>query len=72
MKGIIKRLNTGYGFIKLEEGKDVFFHANNLVNVAFDDLKEGETVTFDIEDSEKGPKAVNVTLITEGGEEAAA
>lgn len=65
MEGIIKKLNEkGFGFITPEgESKDVFFHRNDLVDVDFDSLSEGNTVTFDKEDSEKGPKAVNVTLV---------
>ena len=62
MKGtIIRKRDEGYGFIKPEEGdKDVFFHASALELVAFDDLQEGDTVSFDIEEGPKGPAAVNV------------
>jgi len=65
MEGIIKKLNEkGFGFISLEgEEKDLFFHRSDLVDADFDDLHEGDKVTFEKEDSEKGPKAVNVTLI---------
>jgi cold shock protein len=65
MEGIIKKLNEkGFGFITPEgEDKDVFFHRNDLVDADFDNLSEGQSVTFDKEDSEKGPKAVNVTLV---------
>ena len=65
MEGIIKKLNEkGFGFITPEgESKDVFFHRNDLVDADFDSLREGDSVTFDSEDSEKGPKAVNVTLV---------
>jgi len=67
MEGIIKKLNEkGFGFITPEgESKDVFFHRNDLVDVDFDNLNEGDKVTFEKEDSEKGPKAVGVTLVTE-------
>jgi CspA family cold shock protein len=41
-------------------GKDVFFHAQSLVEVAFDDLQEGDAVTFDVEQGPKGPAATNV------------
>jgi len=62
MKGtIIRKRDEGYGFIKPEQGdKDVFFHASALEAVAFDDLQEGDVVTFDIEEGPKGPAAVNV------------
>jgi len=62
MKGtIVRKRDEGYGFIKPESGeKDVFFHASSLGDVAFDDLNEGDVVTFDIEDGPKGPSATNV------------
>lgn len=62
MKGSIVRLqDKGFGFIKPEEGeKDVFFHASALVEIAFDDLREGDMVTFDVEEGPKGPSAANV------------
>jgi len=65
MEGTIKKLNDrGFGFITPEgEDKDVFFHRNDLPSTDFNDLKEGDKVTFDKEDSEKGPKAVNVTVV---------
>ena len=65
MMGIVKRLKeTGFGFITPDgEEKDIFFHSSALVNVAFDDLREGDKVSFDAEDSEKGPRAVNVSRI---------
>lgn len=63
MKGTIKTLTgKGFGFIAREgEAKDLFFHSNELKGVAFDDLKVGDAVTFDVADSEKGPKATNVS-----------
>ncbi len=62
MTGIIKRLNEkGFGFITPEgQDKDVFFHSSALVDVTFNELREGEAVTFDVEDSDKGPRAINV------------
>lgn len=58
---IVRKRTNGYGFIKPDNGdKDVFFHAQSLVEVAFDDLQEGEKVTFDVEQGPKGPAAANV------------
>jgi len=64
MTGKIKRLtDKGFGFIASDEtpDKDVFFHNSALSGVAFNDLREGDAVSFEVEDSEKGPRAVNVT-----------
>lgn len=65
MEGIIKKLNEkGFGFITPEgEDKDLFFHRNDLVDVDFNSLQEGDKVTFNKEDSEKGPKATRVTVV---------
>jgi cold shock protein len=63
VEGTIARLmDQGYGFIAQEgEAKDLFFHANELQNVAFDDLKVGDKVTFEIGEGKKGPQAVKVS-----------
>ncbi len=65
MNGVIKKLNEkGFGFITIEgEAKDLFFHSNSLVGVRFDELQEGDQLTFDKEDSAKGPNAVNVKRV---------
>ncbi len=62
MNGAIKRLtDKGFGFITPDgQEKDLFFHSSALVDVRFDELKVGDTVTFEVEDSDKGPRAVNV------------
>lgn len=63
MNGTIARTvdDRGFGFITPEDGsKDVFFHARSLVDVEFDELKEGDKVTFDLENGPKGPAAENV------------
>ncbi len=63
MTGTIKTLmEKGFGFIAREgETKDLFFHSNDLSGVDFNDLKVGDTVTFDVEEGQKGPAAKNVT-----------
>ena len=65
MEGTISKLNEkGFGFISVEgEEKDVFFHRTDLARAEFDDLREGDKVSFEKEAAEKGPKAVNVTVI---------
>ena len=62
MQGVVKKkMDKGFGFIAVDgQAKDLFFHGNSLVGVTFSEIQEGETVTFDIEDSPKGPNAVNV------------
>lgn len=63
MTGTIKTLTQkGFGFIAREgEEKDLFFHAKDLQGVMYEDLREGDTVNFDVVDGDKGPSAKNVT-----------
>lgn len=70
MVGKIKKLtDKGFGFITGEGlEKDLFFHSNSLVGITFNELKEGDEVTFETADSPKGLNAVNVQL--SGGEQA--
>ncbi|MDQ5950598.1 MAG: cold shock protein [Patescibacteria group bacterium] len=65
MTGTIKKLtDKGFGFITAEGmGKDLFFHSNSLVGVAFDELREGDNVSFETEDSPKGMSAVDVKRV---------
>ena len=70
MEGTIKNLVQGknFGFITVEGmEKDLFFHANELKGVTFEELKIGDKVSFEKADSPKGPNAVNVMLV--GGAE---
>ena len=64
MTGTIKTLvvEKNFGFITPEDGsKDIFFHATALSGgLQFSELKQGDAVSFDVEDSEKGPRAANV------------
>ena len=66
MTGTIKRLtDKGFGFITAEGlAKDLFFHSNSLVGVTFDELKEGDTVSFETEESPKGLNATNIQRVT--------
>lgn len=63
--GTIARLtDAGYGFIAREgEEKDLFFHTNELRDVNFDDLREGDKVQFEVGEGPKGPNATGVTRI---------
>ena len=63
MTGTIKNLtDKGFGFISREgEAKDLFFHSKDLVGVTFDELKVGDTVSFTVVDTEKGPAANQVS-----------
>lgn len=63
MTGTIKKMvnEKGFGFITAEGlQKDLFFHSNSLVGVTFDELREGDTVSFETEESPKGLNATNV------------
>ena len=62
--GIVKWFSDkkGYGFIEQENGPDVFVHHSNINAQGFKSLKEGDRVTFNIEQGQKGPTAVNVTV----------
>ena len=61
-QGTIARLmDRGYGFIKRDGAeKDLFFHSKDLQGVEFNELREGDKVTFEVAESPKGPNAVNV------------
>ena len=67
MNGVIKKkMGEGktFGFITPEGGdKDIFFHGNSLVGVTFDEIQEGDKVTFDEEDSSKGDGRKNAANV---------
>lgn len=61
--GTVKWFNPqkGYGFIEMEDGKDIFVHYNSIQGQGFKSLDEGEKVRFEIRNSPKGEHAENVT-----------
>ncbi|MDO8743021.1 MAG: cold shock domain-containing protein [Candidatus Azambacteria bacterium] len=65
MEGTIKKItDRGFGFIAVDgEEKDLFFHSNELQGITFEELREGDRVSFEKADSAKGPSAKGVTRI---------
>jgi CspA family cold shock protein len=63
-EGTIKRLtDKGFGFIDTGSGKDLFFHMSSVEGVRFEDLKQGQRVSFNEGQGPKGPRAENVKPI---------
>ena len=64
-KGTVKWFNAekGFGFITSEEGKDLFVHFSEIQKDGFKTLEEGEKVTFDVKEGQKGPQAANVVTV---------
>ena len=63
-EGIIKRLtDKGFGFINTGKEKDLFFHSSALQGVSFDELREGQKVSYTEGRGQKGPCAENVKLV---------
>ena len=63
--GIVKWFNNkkGFGFIQQEEGPDLFVHFSAINGEGFKTLNEGEEVNFDVEEGERGAKAINVSRL---------
>jgi CspA family cold shock protein len=66
MQGKIKKIvgSRGFGFIMVDDDeKDIFFHRSQIEgDVVFEDLREGQEVSFEIEETQKGPQAVNIKI----------
>jgi CspA family cold shock protein len=61
--GTIKRMtDKGFGFIATEEGAEYFFHQSACAGTSFDELREGQTVSFTAGQGPKGPRAENVSV----------
>jgi len=65
MQGKVKKFNKekGYGFIKLEDDRDVFFHYSQLVMEGFKTIEEGELVEFELIEGERGAQAHNIVKL---------
>jgi CspA family cold shock protein len=66
MRGSIKKVisKNGFGFIRSDGGQDIFFHRSAVRGTAFGRLREGTPVEFDVEETNKGPRAVSVRIGT--------
>ncbi|MEA3224064.1 MAG: cold shock domain-containing protein [Thermodesulfobacteriota bacterium] len=64
-KGTVKWFNErkGYGFIQKEDGQDIFVHHSSINMTGFKTLNEGDQVEFEVEESDRGPAAKNVTKL---------
>ena len=69
MNGTIKRLvsDKGFGFILADDGNEYFFHNSACNNARFDDLREGQAVTFERGQGAKGPRGENVKVVSRNG-----
>ena len=66
MTGTVKWFNSekGFGFITAEDGKDVFAHFSQIKSNGYKSLDEGQKVSFDVGQGQKGPQAENITVIS--------
>ena len=64
-EGKIKKItDKGFGFIESESGQDMFFHSSNVEGVQFEELREGQQVTYEVGRGPKGPRAEQVKLVS--------
>jgi len=64
-EGVVKWFSDkkGFGFIEQEDGQDLFVHFSAITTSGFKTLSEGDRVSFEVEESDRGPKAKNVTIL---------
>lgn len=65
MNGTVKWFSAekGYGFITTEDGEDIFAHFSQIQKEGFKTLEEGQSVTFDVVESDKGAQAENIEIV---------
>ncbi|CAM3023564.1 cold-shock protein [Streptococcus agalactiae LMG 14747] len=64
-QGTVKWFNAekGFGFISTEEGQDVFAHFSQIQSNGFKSLEDGQKVSFDVEEGQRGPQAANIVKL---------
>lgn len=65
--GKIKKLvrDRGFGFISDTDGRELFFHQTGLIETSFNGLNEDQQVEFDVEKSDKGPRAIKIRVVAQ-------
>jgi CspA family cold shock protein len=65
MKGKVKMFNKekGYGFIRTDDNRDVFFHHSSILMDGYKTAEPGEPVEFEVEETDKGPRAKNIKKV---------